>query len=150
MKPRFLYATLANLAFFISFNSFAPLNAELVNDILAQTNNFRKTKGLAALTMREDLNAIAQKHSENMANGRTRFGHGGLKQREKEAKSKITTMTAFAENVAYGANSGVEVVTMWKNSPGHRTNMLGDYKYIGIGTATDKRGQIYFTQVFVD
>ena len=150
MKPRFLYAALANLAFFISFNSFAPVNADLIDDILTQTNNLRKQKGLVVLTMRDDLNAIAKKHSENMASGRIKFGHGGMKQREKEARNKITTMTAFAENVAYGASSGVEVVTMWKNSPGHRSNMLGDYKYIGIGTATDSRGQIYFTQVFVD
>lgn len=150
MKPTLLFATLANLALFFSLTSFAPIGTSLVDDILAQTNSLRKQKGLTVLIMRDDLNAIAKKHSENMATGKIKFGHGGMKQREKAARSKITTMTAFAENVAYGATSGVEVVTMWKNSPGHRSNMLGNYKYIGIGTATDSRGQIYFTQVFVD
>jgi uncharacterized protein YkwD len=150
MKPNFLFATLTNWAVFISLTSFLRFNSDIVEDILIQTNNFRKSKGLPALIIRDDLNAIAQKHSENMASGRTKFGHNGIRQREQEAQKKITTLTSFAENVAYGANSGVEVVTMWKNSPGHRSNMLGDYKYIGIGTATDRRGQIYFTQVFVD
>jgi uncharacterized protein YkwD len=50
--------------------------------------------------------------------------------------------------VAYGPTSGKEVVKQWKGSPGHRRNMLGKYKYIGIGIATDRRGHIYYTQVF--
>ena len=59
-------------------------------------------------------------------------------------------MRTFAENVAYGANTAREVVTLWKNSPGHRRNMLGNFKYIGIGTAKDSKGQIYYTEIFVN
>jgi uncharacterized protein YkwD len=55
----------------------------------------------------------------------------------------------MAENVAYGATTAKEVVSMWKGSSGHRKNMLGNYKYIGIGTARDKRGAIYYTEIFV-
>ena len=83
-----------------------------------------------------------------MARGRVGFGHGGFAKRNSIAKKKINPLSSFAENVAYGATNGKEVVKMWKNSPGHRRNMLGRYKFIGIGTAKDKRGRIFYTQVF--
>jgi uncharacterized protein YkwD len=134
----------------VALTSFAPASNSLSADVLTYTNQFRKSKGLPALTMNADLNAIAQKHSENMAKGRVGFGHGGLAQRQKQAGKKINSLRSFAENVAYGASSGKEVVTMWKNSGGHRRNMLGKYKYIGIGIAKDRQGRIYYTQVFVN
>jgi uncharacterized protein YkwD len=150
MKHSFFFAPIASLALFITLGLFTASDKDLVDDVLEHTNKFRKSKGLPALLLNEDLNDIAQKHSANMASGRTAFGHSGFNQREKAAKKKIRNATAFGENVAYGATSGKEVVTMWKNSTGHRRNILGDYKYIGIGTAKDRRGYIYFTQVFID
>lgn len=103
---------------------------------------------MPALVINEDLNAIAQKHSSNMARKRVGFGHGGFSQRENQAKKRIKPLYSFAENVAYGPTTGKQVVTMWKNSPGHRRNMLGRYKYIGIGIAKDRNGRIFYTQVF--
>jgi uncharacterized protein YkwD len=148
MKRTFLLTTLC-FVLFVSLVSFIPVNeAKLVDDVLSQTNKFRRSKGLPALVINEDLNAIAQKHSNNMAKGRVGFGHGGFSQREAHAKRKISSLYSFAENVAYGPETGKEVVTMWKNSSGHRRNMLGRYKYIGIGIAKDRRGRIYYTQVF--
>lgn len=151
MKRTFLFTTLTCFTLFVSLISFSPVkNERLVDDVLSQTNKFRRSKGLPALIISEELNAIAQKHSENMAKGRVGFGHGGFSQREAQARKKIGSIHSFAENVAYGATSGKEVVTMWKNSSGHRRNMLGRYKYIGIGIAKNRRGQIYYTQVFAD
>lgn len=99
--------------------------------------------------MRDDLNAIARKHSENMANGRCAFGHNGYQQRVSKIKKTIKPCDGYVgENVAYGAHNGKEAFDIWKNSSGHRKNMLGDYKYIGIGTARNKRGVVYYTQLF--
>lgn len=122
----------------------------LEEEVFKATNQFRKSKGKAALQMREDLNEIARKHSENMAAGKVGFGHGGFASRGAAARKVIPGASGFAENVAYGASTGDEAVQNWKDSPGHRRNMLGAYKYIGVGTATDKQGRIYYTQVFVD
>ena len=99
--------------------------------------------------MRNDLNAIARKHSEDMANGRRSFGHGGFEQRQSQIKRIMKTGCTTAENVAYGARSGKDAFEIWKNSSGHAKNMLGNYRYVGIGTATNKRGVIYYTQIFV-
>jgi uncharacterized protein YkwD len=149
MKRNYLLTVITSLALFISLVSFTPSQG-LVEDILTQTNNLRKTKGLPVLAIHDGLNAIAQQHSDEMASGKMAFGHGGFNDREKQAQSKINDFKAFAENVAYGATTATEVVTMWKNSPGHRRNMLGHYRYIGIGIAKDNQGNIYYTEVFVD
>jgi len=150
MKRSLLFITLTCFTLLISFSSFAPdnANASLLQDVYSLTNQFRKSKGMPALIIRDDLNDIAQKHSSDMAKGRVGFGHGGFAKRNSQAKGKIKTINSFAENVAYGAKTGREVVTMWKNSSGHRKNMLGRYKYIGIGIEKDRQGRIFYTQVF--
>ena len=151
MKKNFLSVLLICFTLlFVSLNSFSPStdNANLVSDILRQTNQFRKSQGLPELIIDQQLNALAQKHSADMARGRVSFGHAGFAKREAKANREIKGLHGFAENVAYGATSANEVVTLWKNSPGHRRNMLGPYKYIGIGTAMNSKGQIYYTEVF--
>ncbi len=151
MKTKFLLTGLTCLALFVSLVSFFPASDDsLVDDVLTYTNKLRKSKGLSALEMRDDLNVIAQKHSTDMARGKVTFGHSGLDKRESQARKNIKDASQFAENVAYGSMSGKEVVDIWKNSSGHRRNMLGPYKYIGIGIARDRRGVIYYTQLFVD
>jgi uncharacterized protein YkwD len=136
-------------ALFLSLPSFSFVPEHgVVGDVLTYTNKFRKSHGLKSLVMREDLNTIARKHSENMARGRIGFGHSGFDQRYRQVCKKISGVYQVAENVAYGPRSGKEVVKQWKDSAGHRRNMLGKYKYIGIGIAKDRRGHIYYTQVF--
>ena len=149
MKRTYLITSLSFLILLASLTSFSPdRDSNLIDDVLSQTNKFRRSKGLPALIINEELNAIAQKHSANMARGKVGFGHGGFSKRNNMASKVIQPLNNFAENVAYGATSGKEVVTMWKNSSGHRRNMLGRYKYIGIGTAKDRQGHIYYTQIF--
>ncbi len=149
MKRNFLSAAFICLSLFVSLISFSPdNNTSLVTDVLSQTNQFRKSEGLQELIMVPELNAIAQKHSSDMASGHVGFGHSGFGKRNAKANKEIKGLHSFAENVAYGATSAKEVVTLWKNSAGHRRNMLGRYKYIGIGTAKDRKGRIYYTEVF--
>ena len=134
---------------FLLFTSAVSPGDDLTEDILKQTNKFRKSKGLPALVMRDDLNTIALNHSKDMASGRLGFGHAGFKQRETKVRKIITPYYGMAENVVFGARNGKEAFEMWKKSSGHRKNMLGNYKYIGIGTARNRRGVIYYTEIFV-
>jgi uncharacterized protein YkwD len=137
------------VACFLLFSIATVFNGGLNDEVLKYTNQFRRSKGKPALEMREDLNAIARKHSEDMAKGKCSFGHAGYHQRELQVQKTIKLEYGMAENVAYGASTAKQVVSMWKGSSGHRKNMLGNYKYIGIGTARDKRGAIYYTEIFV-
>src|SRR5665811_861501 len=106
MRKLFLYVTVICLSLLVSPDSFSRnKNSNLVQDILNQTNQFRRSKGLINLIMMKDLNAIAQKHSEDMARGRVGFGHGGFNQRSAMANKAIKHIHSFAENVAYGATT---------------------------------------------
>lgn len=141
---------LSGIIFFTALTSFSPFSKpDLAKEVLKYTNQYRKSRGLSSLELREDLCAIARKHSTDMAAGRKRLGHAGFRQREVLIRRKLNTSGMIGENVAFGAYTGKEVVSIWKNSAPHRRNMLGNFKYIGIGTARDRRGNIYFTQIFV-
>lgn len=150
MKLRFLTGSFFFILFITTLLSFSNSSQGSLQDVLSYTNKFRKSRGLGALIMRDDLNAIAQQHSKNMASGKTEFGHDGFNKRELQAKQLIKNANSFAENVAYGAADGKEAVDGWKKSPGHRRNMLGPYRYIGIGIAADRHGRLYYTQFFVN
>lgn len=145
---QFLYFIFSILGLLI-LTSAAPQKDGLAEEVLRYTNQYRESKGLKPLAMREDLNAIARKHSEDMARGRCGFGHSGFEQREQQVERIIIPFNGMAENIVFGAHSGKDAVAMWKNSSGHRRNMLGNYKYIGIGTARNRRGVIYYTEIFV-
>lgn len=149
LKTNFFLSIFSVISLLFFPSSSVPSTKGLIEDVLKYTNQFRKSKGLPALEMRKDLNAVARSHSEDMASGRKSFGHGGYNQRELQVKKIIKPYEGMAENVAYGARTGKEAFEIWKNSSGHRKNMLGNYKYIGIGTAQNKRGVIYYTQIFV-
>ncbi|MFT3981496.1 MAG: CAP domain-containing protein [Ferruginibacter sp.] len=134
------------IVLFIGLLSFTIMS--IGDDVLEYTNAFRKENGLAQLQSNEVLNKIAQQHSRNMASGKVKFGHAGFNARNASAAKQIAGLRYFAENVAYGPVSGEEVVNLWKNSQGHRKNMLGNFSMIGIGVARSKDGTYYYTQVF--
>ena len=134
---------------YVSLSSFVPAgDTQIVNEILKHTNQSRRANGLSPLALNENLNNIARKHSADMALGQRSFGHDGFEQRQVQV-ARIMNYRSIAENVASGATSAQQVVSMWMNSPGHRRNILGNFRYIGIGIARDHRGQIYYTQLFV-
>jgi uncharacterized protein YkwD len=123
-------------------------NARLVKDILYYTNEFRASKGKPPLKLESYCSQLAQKHSENMANGKVAFGHDQFEIRNDAVTLKFHGVAGVGENVAYGNLDAKGVVDGWIKSPGHRKNMLGDFNMIGIGAAP--KGRItYFTQFFV-
>lgn len=144
-------ATFFLMILFSGLFAFAPAkNKDITDDVLAYTNAFRESKGLSDLQSNPILDAIAQKHSEDMAAGRVKFGHDGFAKRNSEAQKQIPGLRSFAENVAFGVHTGQDVVNLWKNSEGHRKNMLGKFSRIGIGVAKDKQGRLFYTQIFGD
>lgn len=148
MQQPFLLIRLTTFIFLLTLSSFTPnANSGIVQDVLSETNQFRRSKGMSELVMNSELNEIARQHSVDMASGRTGFGHSGFEKRNAAAKRKLS-IHSFGENVAYGANTAREAMTMWKNSSGHRRNLLGRFRYTGIGIAKDRQGRIFYTQVF--
>lgn len=129
---------------------FAPPtgNESMADDILKYINEYRKKKGLPPMAMKAIMSAEAQKHSENMAARRTSFGHNGFQHRLKRISPALNGLSGAAENVAMGSTTAKEVVDNWLKSSVHKQNIEGPYNLTGIGVAADKRGVLYFTQIF--
>jgi uncharacterized protein YkwD len=121
-----------------------------MNDqILYYTNKFRASNGLPALKTEINCNLLAEKHSQDMASGKTAFGHDGFEVRAAAIGKVLGGMSGAAENVAMGTLDAKAVVDGWIKSPGHRKNMLGNFNLIGIGYAQGKGRMMYFTQLFI-
>jgi uncharacterized protein YkwD len=124
---------------------------ELVETIHKEVNEFRRSQGLKPLELDPIISAQARAHSGRMARNGEPISHRGFDERMKEIGKKLAFRTA-AENVAtnFGyENPGSRAVEGWKNSPGHRKNMLGDFTLTGIGVARTREGVYYYTQIFL-
>jgi hypothetical protein len=72
MKTKQLLTGFFSLVIIASVLSFT-FQDNVVGEVLSFTNKFRKSKRLPPLEMQEELNAIAQKHTDDMAMGQGRI-----------------------------------------------------------------------------
>lgn len=115
----------------------APGIAQIRSGLLSKVNAFRVDHGLGALALSANLNAAAQAHAEDMAARATlsHTGAGGSDPGDRAARAGYS-FHEIAENVAQGQASVDAVMISWKNSPGHRANMLlPDVVDLGVGYA---------------
>lgn len=101
-------------------------------------NNYRAQYGRGPLRLTKTLGAAAEHHSVDMAS-RNYFSHtlsGGVTWSQNIANHGYTYNTYKAENIAAGSSASTQTFNQWKNSSGHRANMLnGNFKAIGIARA---------------
>lgn len=129
--------------------TYRVVRSKMNDDILYYVNQHRAAMGLNKLQSFDAATVQAYAHSKNMATGKTPFGHNGFEDRIGTIVKAEGRMSASAENVAYGNLSAREVVQGWLKSPGHKKNIEGNYLLTGIGTYTDNRGVVFFTQIFL-
>lgn len=119
--------------------------------ILLKTNEYRKEKGVATLTLDEELSKIAMLRAMEIA-------YSGVMSHTRPNKQDWITIvdeytgkereTRMAENVAGEYDTDVEVVTEWHNSKSHNAIMLeGNFTKIGIGKYSFN-GKTYWVQLF--
>ncbi len=135
-----------------------PFICEVELAIWRQTNEYRKKSGRANLTFGPKMGFVSRSWSASQAK-RGSIGHDGFpssrytvysKEFPEEPRIRMST-----ENVAYSgsrsqnAEAVAKVFTnMWWNSSGHRANMLGNHKAIGIGVVKRGSSTYYATQIF--
>ncbi|MCC5659596.1 CAP domain-containing protein [Nostoc sp. XA010] len=123
--------------------------AALEQSIFNKINDYRASQGLAKLTLNSAIDNQARIHSQNMANGKVPFGHTGFSER---VKAIGIPYSSAGENVAYNqgySDPATIAVQGWLKSPGHLANIRGNFNKTGIGVASNSRGEIYFTQIFL-
>lgn len=95
-------------------------------------NQERVRHGLHPLELSINLLQNARKHAGWMANRR----------------SMTHSSYPVAENIAMFHKDVPTVMRAWLNSSGHRANILGGYKYMGISVSYTPNGTPYWCQMF--
>ncbi len=132
-----------------SVSSSSPKEVNMEASVLELINKYRASKGLKPLKMHAAISEESLRHSSDMASNKVPFSHEGFNSRAKRLEGKINGVKSIAENVAYGQRTAKEVVEDWIKSPGHKMNIEGNYTQTGIGIAANKKGVLYYTQIFV-
>lgn len=120
---------------------------DYAEEVLRLVNAEREKNGLSALKINDKLQEAAQVRAEELL---TYYDHT-----RPNGSSCFTVLSEFnislsaaAENIAAGYYTPEAVVEGWMNSTGHRENILGNFKYIGIGLAYGGDYGVYWTQLF--
>jgi uncharacterized protein YkwD len=114
--------------------------ASLSQTTLCLLNRQRAQHGLGALHSNPILALAARRHSRDMV-VHNFFAHGNLLGRLSHAGYfRGRRSWSVGENIAWGSGSSATpraIVSMWMQSPGHRTNILnGRFHEIGVGLVT--------------
>jgi hypothetical protein len=124
----------------------APILTSVDWQLFDLTNQARAQAGLPPLAMVQGLAANATSWSQTMA-GQGSVSHCACWM--SQISSVDPNWTALAQNVgqAYGPGG---LQQQWMQSPAHRDNVLGPYRYVGIGSAFDDSGRLWATVDFLD
>lgn len=108
-------------------------NLEVVEElVVADTNQFRASEGLGAVSPEPRLDAAARAFAEYLANGGAFAHESGGTTPEMRVRARGYDFCVVAENLARHYSSAgfttrelaQKLVQGWKESPGHRHNML--------------------------
>ncbi|RYZ59303.1 MAG: CAP domain-containing protein [Proteobacteria bacterium] len=125
---------------------------EIEKIIVIETNKHRST----ALIHNKESSWVSRQWSDAQAK-LGQISHDGFPAARKAALTAefpTAKWSFYAENVAMNQSTGTDAakiakafVEMWWNSAGHKANILGNYKSIGVGVS--KKGNSYYaTQIF--
>ena len=137
--PIVLLASLATVTLGLS----AVADSASEAGFLAKINASRAANGLAALSVDGGLRSHARNHTQDMIDAGEIYHSSGdeLKAAAGSGWSKL------GENVGRGGTVD-SLHKAFMDSAGHKANILGDYNYAGIGTASSD-GVLYVTVVFM-
>lgn len=118
------------------------------HDMVAIVNLERARRGLPAYEWHEQLGDAAYGHSVDMA-ARRKLQHAGSD--GSNAGLRLTragfVWTTWGENIGAGFSEPQTLFTAWLESPPHRPQLLGDYRYVGVGAVASSDGTPYWTLV---
>ena len=111
--------------------------AEFAQQVLAVINASRASLGLTPLIADRALTAIAEHHSQALAE-RGRLSHDGFAQRFEQASRDVCV-----ENLAAGLLQAEALVAAWQQSPTHAQNLVAP-RVRWAGVASTQRYVVFF------
>lgn len=131
--------------------------------ITEKTNKYRQSRGMQPLSHDSKISYVSRDWSKKQSNSGS-IGHSGFPSaRQSVYRTEFNESKSLrGENVAYTGMVGrtgqqddaaaeriaEAFANMWWNSSGHRRNMLGNFRSIGVGVAQRSNGAWYATQIF--
>ena len=106
---------------------------------MKKINKARARHGLRRLHRDEHLGYVAKRHARRMASKKSMWEQHDL-------GSKITNWRTLGQNTGLGGKCRSLFRAFMKSAP-HKSNVLGDYKFIGVG-AKWRHGRLYVQQIF--
>jgi uncharacterized protein YkwD len=107
---------------------------------MSKLNNQRDRKGLRQLKWDEQIGYVARRHARAMAKQ-------GRVEHDYRVGRRVTRWLALAQNTGSG-KSCMEIVRAFWWSSGHRANILGRWRYVGVGVGRARHGRVYVQQIF--
>ena len=113
--------------------SLASTRAELdANAAASMISGYRRNHGLGPVTLDRELMRLAQAQARAMA-AHNELGHNAGGSFADRVRNSSIRSSAVVENVAAGYHTLAEAFSGWRDSPGHRANMLNpDVTRMGI------------------
>jgi uncharacterized protein YkwD len=112
-------------------------------------SGYRKNNGLGGVTLDPDLTRLAGEQSRAMA-ARDKLDHNLVRSLGDRLKAGGYDAKLAAENIGAGYHTLAEAFSGWRDSPGHRANMLmAGVTRIGIATAYNPKSKykVYWTLI---
>ena len=118
-------------------------------EIIDLINSTRYKNNLEPLVYSEKATKSAEKHSEDMEKNNF-FSHENLKNETPfdRMENEGINYKSAGENIAAGQTNAIFEHNGLMNSEGHRKNILGNYKYIGVGVVFGGKYKTYYTENF--
>lgn len=131
-------------------NPSETLSRSFERQIFELANTERVRRGLVPLAWSGAVHDTAHEHSADMARN-DYYSHYDLLGQSPFDRLRLAGIDYLkaGENIAAGESSAFHVHYAWMNSGGHRTAILGDYAFIGVGVAFGGSYNAYYTQHFV-
>ncbi|MES1026593.1 CAP domain-containing protein [Gloeocapsa sp. BRSZ] len=119
--------------------------------LFEQINEYRRSRHLSPLVLDARISEQARNHSQAMASGQVPFSQQGLELRS-DIISRAIPNQGICETVAYNfgyADPVRAAVSSWINNPKRVVSIEDDYDLVGVGVATNIKGEYYFTQILL-
>ncbi|MGV9002853.1 CAP domain-containing protein [Flavobacterium sp.] len=111
-------------------------------------NDYRQSLGLNKLEVINHISYKSEGHNEYMIEKQA-MSHDYFQERSTNL-IQVLGAERVAENVAYNYNTAESAFAAWKNSPGHRANIEGDFTHFGISVTIDSEtGRKFYTNMFI-
>lgn len=110
-----------------------PATSSTRDFMMNEINNFRRSKGLSAVSTDSYTCNFAQARAQEITSN---FSHDGFNQRVSSGTLPYSSYRLVVENLARAGNYK-DVVNLWINSPGHNANLSADTIYGCAGYSGD-------------